>query len=183
MMFWAEQMNPGMFLYAKLMMENLEAQPSLASLWEKLERFPQGLDQAHEEADRLSWTSDGYCAFQDYAAAHWADHVFGAFSLNNSVSVSDGRAMNDNNPDLAIKTGMLVFASSFNHDGALSKPLLPEEQKPVVTNLAGFDEFKSDPIFPHIRDILWHIKCPRTFVEDKRDKASVLSNQNGLEKS
>ncbi|KAK0747368.1 hypothetical protein B0T21DRAFT_406003 [Apiosordaria backusii] len=133
-----------------------------------------------KETDRVKWTSRGYYAFQDYAIAHWTDHVLGALELGSSL---EGPPTESVDPQLdEFLDGLITFATRFDRDGTLSRPLLPDQQQQLVFAVpAGLEKLQADPEFSKFRDVWHHAKCYRTFIGDKQDKVSLPPLQTSLE--
>ncbi|KAI1128502.1 hypothetical protein F5Y10DRAFT_292051 [Nemania abortiva] len=112
----------------------------------------------------------GFFAFQDYAIAHWTDHLVS--SLRSPESLSPSKP-NDLQEALA---AFLIFSDRYKEDlGTLS---LDDASLPLNTLQSSFSDCVEEIA------LIWrHAKSFKAFVDDRRDKISIPSLKRSLERN
>ncbi|KAK0665456.1 NACHT domain-containing protein [Cercophora samala] len=137
-----------------------------------------------EEAERARFASAGYYAFQDYAIAHWADHVlsFLGFTAPKSDSITEHPTSSQETFD--IDDVLLSFAGRFDHDGQLLASLVADKKQLASSAYPpGLGRFKQDQLFLNMYSIWYHAKCIRAFIGDKQEQTHPERLRDGLASS
>jgi hypothetical protein len=118
---------------------------------------------------RSQFAEEGYFAFQDYAVAHWTDHLLAL------VESAKDNTRNEPIDDRETSGAFIIFADRFHVDLAL---LQMDE-----TSFPDCDRFWSLECF-HIMSTIWrHAKSFRAHIDDRRDEASLPSLGRSLKKN
>ncbi|OCL11999.1 hypothetical protein AOQ84DRAFT_421718 [Glonium stellatum] len=126
--------------------------------------------EEHEGDDKRSWFAvEGYYAFQDYAVAHWADHLVALLEPSRDTSINQ---LDDHK---AISGAFVIFTDRFHADLAVSSF---DENSSL-----NCDQFQSLECFPIICTLWTHVKSFKTLLDDRRDEVSLPSLGRTLRKN
>lgn len=126
--------------------------------------------EEHIDASQLTQLGkDGYFAFQDYAIAHWVDHLLAWIH-----SLSDPTKTKLNVEKEASDT-FLVFGDRFSAD--LRASSINEQL------ILSCDKLQYLTCFPVIVDLWRHTKSYKALQDDRQDKVSLLSLGKALERN
>lgn len=112
---------------------------------------------------------EGYFAFQDYAIAHWPDHLLAFFET--SADAAHGKSIVEHETSDAF----LLFANRFYAD--LSA--LPVDQN----SFPDCDRFQSFDCFPIMISLWRHAKSFKGLFDDRRDEVSLPSLGRNLKRN
>jgi hypothetical protein len=117
----------------------------------------------------LEFGREGYFAFQDYAIAHWADH------LSAWIKSSSDELQNEPNIDKQTSDVLLIFGDRFRTDLAA----FGVDQDLMLQ----CDQLQDLGCSPTIAMIWKHIQAFKTLQNDRQDKVSLSSLGKALERS
>lgn len=118
---------------------------------------------------RSRFAADGYFAFQDYAVAHWTDHLLAMLKFSNDTS------RNQPIDDREASGAFIIFADRFHADLAV----LPTDE----ISFLHCDQFRSLECFPIISAVWRHAKSFKTQFDNRRDEVSLPSLGRSLKKN
>jgi hypothetical protein len=117
----------------------------------------------------LEFGREGYFAFQDYAVAHWADH------LSAWIKSSSDEVQNEPKIDKQTSDTVLIFGDRFSTDLAALE--VDQDLMLQCDYLQGLD------CSPTIAMLWKHIKAFKALQNDRQDKISLSSLGKALERS
>ncbi|KAI1647683.1 uncharacterized protein F4817DRAFT_336508 [Daldinia loculata] len=119
--------------------------------------------------DILQLIRKGYYAFQDYAAAHWADHFLAMLSTPETITQEWFAESTETS------NALTIFADRFHADLAASST--------VSKTPPDYSLFSSLGCFPAMTMIWKHAEPRRLLIDDRRDNIGLVSLGKSIERN
>lgn len=151
------------------------AQRAMASMCLLYLCFP-GFTETCSDVERARLAADGCYAFQDYAIAHWADHVAAIANRGVEDTVGSARVFCPSAQDDGILDAFLLFGLRYQADLELGlQASIDGDPLP-----AGLAELTTPEYLLCIRTLWHHVMAVRVRTGDNRDQVSLPSLANAL---